>query len=155
MSGARFVVGSVVVLALSLPTVSCGKKKRIHERVNTVARPVIPFALQLGEADERSVVVWVKSSRAQKMVVEWAENERFERAVRKEAALIGDELFAGSLRVEDLPATTSTIWIRAAVIDGVTASEWTYTRWVKPTPGGPLRFHWGGDVAGQGWGSDP
>lgn len=155
MSGARFVVGSVVVLALSLPTVSCGKKKRIHERVNTVSRPVIPFALQLGEADERSVVVWVKSSRAQKMVVEWAENERFERAVRKEAALIGDELFAGSLRVEDLPATTSTIWIRAAVIDGVTASEWTYTRWVKPTPGGPLRFHWGGDVAGQGWGSDP
>lgn len=123
------------------------------------ARPQAQQGIQFGDPVDGRLVVWSRSDRPARMVVEWSLDERFANATRilgPHALEPGD--FTARLDLAGLPAGRE-VFVRASFqgLDHArTLSEPVAGR-VRMPPGGrqPVRFLWGGDTAGQGWGINP
>ncbi|WP_069816997.1 alkaline phosphatase D family protein [Streptomyces sp. TP-A0874] len=123
-------------------------------------RPAARWGAQVGDVTGSSGVVWVRSDRPARMVVETSASDSF-RNVRRH---IGPVLGAGS----DFTGTTS--------LHGLPAGEQVHYRVLLTDPEDPrragepvrgtfrtapadrrtdVRFLWSGDIAGQGWGINP
>ena len=133
-------------------------------------RPQALQGLQLGDPGGGSVVVWSRSDRPARMIVEWSYDEQFKDASR----IIGPH----ALEATDFTARQdisglepgSDVFVRVsfrslnndrAVGEPVTGRLVVPPdelgddyRWHKPARSN-LRFQWGGDTAGQGWGINP
>jgi len=134
-------------------------------------RPQVLQGLQFGDPADGSVVVWSRSDRASRMVVEWSYDEQFSRVRRIagphameitdftarqdiEGLRPGRDVFVRvsfqsltSGRITSEPVTGRLVVPPAPVVDD--EDRW---RWREQTD---LRFVWGGDTAGQGWGINP
>ena len=138
-----------------------------------VAQSERPQALQgltFGDPGNGSVVVWSRSDRAARMIVEWSYDEQFKDAQR----LIGPHAlettdFTARQGLKGLEAG-SDVFVRVffeSLKNDRALSEPVSGRFVVPPD--PLReeghgfgrfqrdvrFVWGGDTAGQGWGINP
>ncbi|MYW32086.1 alkaline phosphatase D family protein, partial [Streptomyces sp. SID2119] len=123
-------------------------------------RPEAAWGVQVGSVTASSALVWVRSDRPARMLVETAATESFRRARRWFGPLIGP----GS----DFTGTTP--------LYGLPAGEQVHYRVTLADPGDPrrtgrpvygtfriaparrrdgVRFLWSGDIAGQGWGINP
>lgn len=122
------------------------------------ARPRLDYGIQFGDVGARQATVWARSDRASRMWVEVADNEGFRRArsLRGPLASAASDYTARL----DLPLTHGPAqrFVRVAFEDARSGirSAWTEGR-LRSAPQGradarPIRFVWGGDVAGQGWG---
>jgi alkaline phosphatase D len=134
------------------------------------ARPRALQGLQFGDPGDGSVVVWSRSDRPSAMRVEWSRDESFADATRLAGPHALPDTDFTVRRVIDGLDPGSDVFVRVtfeALGDTRAVSEAVVGRFVVPPgaparqgrgggrPGGDLRFLWGGDTAGQGWGINP
>ena len=121
-------------------------------------RPEAAWGLQIGDVEAGQATVWSRSDRPSTMHVEWSLDESFRR----------------QHRVRTVPALASTDYTARADLSGLPSDAEVFVRvsftgaGQKPASSRPvvgrfrtaprrsrnIRFLWGGDTAGQGWGID-
>jgi alkaline phosphatase D len=133
-------------------------------------RPQALQGLQIGDPSDGSVMVWSRSDRAARMLVEWSYDERFRHAQRIIGPYALDTSdFTARQDIEGLEAG-SEVFVRVAfqnLNSARTIGEPVTGRFIVPPDErddddrwlrharSDLRFLWGGDTAGQGWGINP
>ncbi|UXY26199.1 alkaline phosphatase D family protein [Streptomyces sp. HUAS TT20] len=123
-------------------------------------RPKAGWGVQTGDVTSDSGLVWVRSDRAARMIVETSATESFRIAHRWHGPLLGpDTDFTGTTRLRGLPPGEQ-IHYRVLLADPDdprrTGEPVTGTfRTVSTHRRDGVRFLWSGDLAGQGWGINP
>ncbi|OIJ66909.1 alkaline phosphatase D family protein [Streptomyces mangrovisoli] len=120
-------------------------------------RPNAGWGVQAGDITQNSGLVWVRSDRPARMVVETAATASFRDARRWRGPLLGaGSDFTGTTRLHGLPAGEQ-IHYRVTLADPDdprrTGEPVTGTfRTAPERRRQDVRFVWSGDLAGQGWG---
>ncbi|GAU71229.1 alkaline phosphatase [Streptomyces sp. NBRC 110611] len=123
-------------------------------------RPGAAWGVQAGDVTTSSGLVWVRSDRPARMVVQTAATESFRHARTWHGPVLGpDTDFTGVTALHGLPAGEQ-IHYRVLLADPDdprrTGEPVPGTFRTAPTGGhADVRFHWSGDLAGQGWGINP
>lgn len=135
------------------------------------ARPVAAQGLQFGDPSGAATIVWSRSDRPSRMIVEWSLDAQFrdlQRIVGPYALPEADYTVRQDLA--GLPGDGREVHVRVlfqGLDNARTLSEPVVGRFRSlPRPHddeapsrrlreGDLRFQWGGDTAGQGWGINP
>ena len=124
------------------------------------ARPQMAHGVQSGDPKTDSAVIWTRSDRPARMWLDWATTANFNNATRVRGPyLLEDSDFTGRLDLVDLPAGQE-IFYRVVLQDlrnERVLSEALPGHLRLPAMAGAkatrdVRFTWGGDTAGQGWG---
>ncbi|MGE3840335.1 MAG: alkaline phosphatase [Vicinamibacterales bacterium] len=122
-------------------------------------RPQTPSGLQIGDVVSDRAIVWSRSDRPARLIVERASTEAFRDAVEIRGPVaheIND--FVTTLDLTGLPADRP-VFIRVTFEDlatGRTRSAPLEGRFrTAPRMARPIRFVWSGDTAGQGYGINP
>ncbi|MEH1962635.1 MAG: alkaline phosphatase D family protein [Nostoc sp.] len=122
-------------------------------------RPGIPYGVASGDICNDSIVIWSRSDRPAKMIVEYSTSESFknvQRVVGPNALKNSD--FTARLYLKNLPPDQKLFY---RVIFQDLDYQGTYSAPVHGTfrtpskSGRDVFFVWGGDTAGQGWGINP
>lgn len=124
-------------------------------------RPQLPSGIQFGDVTDGRAIVWARSDRDARMVVEYDTTERFHHARRVLGPYATVETdYTTRIDLTGLPQGQS-IFVRVSYIDAHNhriQSE-TQVGHFKTAPlwhgDQAVRFHWSGDTAGQGWGINP
>ena len=117
-----------------------------------VSTPELPWGVQSGDVTTNSAVIWCRSDRPARMMVDWALSERFDVVTRIRGPLvsIGGDLI-GKVALSGLPGGTR-IHYRVRFDD----SPWCSGSFgTAPTDARDVLLAWSGDTNGQGWGIDP
>ncbi|MFC9734913.1 alkaline phosphatase D family protein [Streptomyces roseolus] len=123
-------------------------------------RPEARWGVQAGDVTARSGLVWVRSDRPARMIVETSATESFRRVRRHAGPLLGPGTdFTGSTPLHGLPAGEQVHYrvVLADPHDPRRTSE-AVTGTFRTAPErrrDGVRFLWSGDIAGQGWGINP
>lgn len=123
-------------------------------------RPKAGWGVQTGDVTCDSGLVWVRSDRPARMIVETSATESFRNARRRHGPLLGaDTDFTGTTRLRGLPSGEQ-IHYRVLLADpddprrtGEPVTGTFRTASARRRDG--IRFLWSGDLAGQGWGINP
>ncbi|MFI8091622.1 alkaline phosphatase D family protein [Streptomyces sp. NPDC086080] len=123
-------------------------------------RPEAAWGVQTGEVTRDSGLVWVRSDRPARMIVETSATESFRNPRRWRGPLLGPGTdFTGTTRLRGLPSGEQ-IHYRVLLTDpddprrrGEPVAG-TF-RTVPDRRRDGVRFLWSGDLAGQGWGINP
>jgi alkaline phosphatase D len=133
------------------------------------SRPVAAQGVQFGDPSHESVLVWSRSDRPARMIVEWSLEPQFAQATRIVGPYALENTdFTVRQDLSGLPENRE-VFVRVtfqSLHNARALSEAVGGRFVTlPSarddgdygrrggrPGGDLRFVWGGDTAGQGWG---
>src|SRR5262245_33535583 len=115
-------------------------------------RPQMKWGAQIGDIVPGRAIIWAKSDRSARLIVEWDTTERFGNARKvagPTAATATD--FTARIDLTQLPAGQR-IFYRAMFEGGepITGSFRT-----PPDGRSNVRFLWSGDTAGQGFGINP
>jgi alkaline phosphatase D len=120
-------------------------------------RPRLLSGMQFGDVNAGQAIVWSRSDRNAIMVVEYDTTDRFANASRIVGPTATDATdFTSRVDLTGLPAG-QTIFVRVKYVDphnNRIESE-TLNGQFRTAPvdaSKPVRFHWSGDNAGQGWG---
>jgi alkaline phosphatase D len=122
------------------------------------ARPLSSWGLQIGDVLGDRAMVWSRSDRPSRMFVEWSQDDRFRRAttIRGPHALDVTD-YTARVDLANLPAGEE-VFVRVtfeALDSSRVRSEPLLGRFrTAPERRKSVRFLWGGDTAGQGWGID-
>jgi alkaline phosphatase D len=147
------VAGSGLIAACNTLLASPGFPAIIH---SDQMRPAIPYGAQSGDITSDRAIIWSRSDRPARMIVEYATNESFRDALRVSgpAAIEPSDLTA-RVELTNLPAGEQ-IFYRVTfqdLADLKTTSVPVAGRFrTAPVARREVRFAWGGDTAGQGWG---
>ncbi|MFF3500746.1 alkaline phosphatase D family protein [Streptomyces sp. NPDC003247] len=123
-------------------------------------RPAAKWGVQTGDVSAHAGLVWVRSDRPARMIVETAATESFRDARRFHGPLLGAGTdFTGTTQLRGLPAGEQ-VHYRVLLADPDdprrTGEPVTGTfRTASDTRRDGVRFVWSGDLAGQGWGINP
>lgn len=123
-------------------------------------RPGAGWGVQTGDVTCDSGLVWVRSDRPARMIVETSATESFRNPRRWHGPLLGaDTDFTGTTRLRGLPSGEQ-IHYRVLLADphdprrtGEPVTGTFRTASARRRDG--VRFVWSGDLAGQGWGINP
>ncbi|MFD5010398.1 alkaline phosphatase D family protein [Streptomyces chartreusis] len=123
-------------------------------------RPKAGWGVQTGDVTCDSGLVWVRSDRPARMIVETSATESFRTSRRWHGPLLGaDTDFTGTTRLRGLPSGEQ-IHYRVLLADpddprrtGEPVTGTFRTASARRRDG--IRFLWSGDLAGQGWGINP
>ncbi|KPI11125.1 Alkaline phosphatase D-related protein [Actinobacteria bacterium OK074] len=157
LPGRRSVLrGSLVAsAALALPS-----SLRAAPAFALSGRPSAGWGVQAGDVTADSGLIWVRSDRAARMIVETSATESFRNARSWQGPLIGAGTdFTGRTRLHGLPAGEQIHYrVLLADPDDPRRTGEPVTGTFRTTPVGRrrgVRFLWSGDLAGQGWGINP
>jgi alkaline phosphatase D len=120
-------------------------------------RPRLLSGMQFGDVNADQAIVWSRSDRNAIMVVEYDTTDRFANASRIVGPTATDATdFTSRVDLTGLPAG-QTIFVRVKYVDPNNNSIESETlngqfRTAPRDASKPVRFHWSGDNAGQGWG---
>jgi len=148
MNRRSMLAGSVALAgSLALPSIS-----------RAAARPIFTHGVQSGDVSTSSGMIWTRTDRPAKVMMEVATTESFKDA-RKLAALdaLPNSDFAVKRLIEGLPADQDVFYrFTAADLHDIAATSDPITGRFRTAPAGrrSVRFAWSGDTAGQGWGID-
>ena len=125
-------------------------------------RPKIPYGIMSGDINtlhrNSSAVIWSKSDRVSRMVVEYSLDDRFRQVRRVVSEVTGAEQdFTSRVVLPDLVRDQS-IFYRVAFQNPdqpKIQSDWVRGQLQVPGGGKDIVFAWSGDTAGQGWGINP
>ncbi|WP_417687748.1 alkaline phosphatase D family protein [Roseibium sp.] len=122
------------------------------------SRPVVTHGLQSGDVDMNSGMIWARTDRPAKMLVEVDTTGSFETPTRLAPInALPDTDFAAKRLLENLPSDQE-IFYRVAFADlnDVNAISEPMTGRFRTAPASrrSVKFAWSGDTAGQGWGID-
>ncbi|MDZ8053220.1 MAG: alkaline phosphatase D family protein [Aulosira sp. ZfuVER01] len=122
-------------------------------------RPSIPYGIACGDISNDSALIWSRSDRPARMIVEYSTNESFRRVQRVFGPnALEDSDFTARLNLENLPPGQQIFY---RVIFQNLSDPNIYSAPVTGTFRTPAKqrrdifFAWGGDTAGQGWGINP
>ncbi|GAB2580040.1 alkaline phosphatase D family protein [Streptomyces capparidis] len=123
-------------------------------------RPAALWGVRAGDVGATSGLVWVRSDRPARMVVETAATESFRNARRWPGPLLGAGTdFTGTVRLPGLPPGTQVHYrVILADPDDPRRAGQPVTGTFRTAPDrrrDGVRFVWSGDLAGQGWGINP
>ncbi|MEU1015294.1 alkaline phosphatase D family protein [Streptomyces sp. NPDC005898] len=123
-------------------------------------RPEAGWGVRAGDVTAHAGLVWVRSDRPARMIVETAATESFRDARRRHGPLLGpDTDFTGTTRLQGLPAGEQIHYrVLLADPDDPRRTGRPVTGTFRTTPKSRkegVRFLWSGDIAGQGWGINP
>ena len=122
-----------------------------------VSRPATSWGVQSGDVTATSGVVWSRTDRPARMLVEVAATEDFRvRRGRWRVDVGPDTDFTGKVALSGLPAGTELFYrVRFTGDDGHSSEPLVGTLRTAPADRRDVSFSWSGDVAGQGWGINP
>ncbi|MFJ2900398.1 alkaline phosphatase D family protein [Streptomyces sp. NPDC087218] len=123
-------------------------------------RPSATWGVQVGDVTSSSALLWVRSDRPARMVVETSATESFRRARTWHGPLLGPGSdFTGTTPLYGLPPGEQ-VHYRVTLLDpqdprrsGKPVYGTFRTAPARRRDG--VRFLWSGDIAGQGWGINP
>ncbi len=122
-------------------------------------RPQIPYGVQSGDVSGERAIIWSRSDRPARLVVEWATSDSFRdarRVVGPAALAPGD--FTARVDLTDLPLGQQ-IFYRVRFQDLGDGKIWsepvTGSLRTPPASRRTVTFAFSGDEAGQGWGINP
>ncbi|MDQ0785761.1 alkaline phosphatase [Streptomyces sp. B3I8] len=123
-------------------------------------RPASSWGVQAGDVTAHSGLIWARSDRPARMIVETAATESFRDPRRWHGPLIGPGTdLTGTTRLHGLPAGEQIHYrVLLADPDDPRRTGEPVTGTFRTTPAGRrrgVRFLWSGDLAGQGWGINP
>ena len=139
--------GTAFAASLAMPAIS-----------RASSRPVFTHGLQSGDIDTTSGMIWTRTDRPARVMMEVSTTESFADA-RKLAPLnaLPDSDFAIKRLVEGLPSDQDIFYrFTAADLSDVNALSEPLVGQFRTAPMSrrDIRFAWSGDTAGQGWGID-
>ncbi|MBO0726255.1 MAG: alkaline phosphatase D family protein, partial [Blastocatellia bacterium] len=122
-------------------------------------RPQIPFGAQCGDVTANRALIWSRSDRPARMIVEYSTTESFQNARRVVGpAAIEPTDFTARIDLAELPAGQK-IFYRVtfqSLDDAKVFSEPAAgSFFTAPNTKRDVSFVFGGDVCGQGWGINP
>lgn len=154
----RFLGQSAAALSLGAARLALPALAAPAVIASETARPRLDYGIQFGDVGAHGTTVWARSDRTSRMWVEIDRDQRFRRPLR----LCGPWATAASdftarldlpLRPDGQPRHVRVAFEDA---DSGLRSAWSQGRLrAAPDRSRPVRFVWGGDVAGQGWGINP
>jgi alkaline phosphatase D len=120
------------------------------------ARPSVEWGAVVGDVTDGKAIVWSRTDRPARLVVEYATTEAFHDARRVVGpAALEDSDYTAQVELQDLPGGQR-LFYRVRFQDLTDLSAWsTPLPGSFATPPGSARdvsLVWGGDVVGQGWG---
>jgi alkaline phosphatase D len=120
------------------------------------ARPTMPYGVQSGDVTTDRAVVWSRTDRPARMIVEWATDERFRGARRVLGpAALAESDFTARVDLSGLPRGQE-IFYRVSFQDlsdtRVLSAPALGRLRTPPASRRTVRFCFSGDEAGQGWG---
>jgi alkaline phosphatase D len=122
-------------------------------------RPTIPYGVASGDITDNKAIIWSRSDRPAKMIVEYSTSESFRNVKR----ILGPNAlensdFTARLNLSNLPPNQQ-IFYRVIFQDlnnqGIYSAPVNGTFRTPSRYGRDIFFVWGGDTAGQGWGINP
>ncbi len=128
-------------------------------------RPAIPYGVACGDITDDRVIIWSRSDRPAKMLVEYSTSESFrnvQRVVGPNA--LEDSDFTARLNLNNLPPNQQIFYrvifqdldyknTYSAPVTGTFRTPPMYSKYGRY--GRDVFFAWSGDTAGQGWGINP
>ncbi|WP_193197738.1 alkaline phosphatase D family protein [Nostoc sp. MG11] len=122
-------------------------------------RPAIPYGVASGDISNGNIVIWSRSDRPAKMIVEYSTSESFRNVQRVLGPnTLKNSDFTARLHLNNLPPDQQ-IFYRVIFQDlnyqNINSIPVNGTFRTPPTHGRDIFFVWGGDTAGQGWGINP
>jgi alkaline phosphatase D len=123
------------------------------------ARPAVTDGVASGEPSGRSAVVWSRTDRPARLVVEYATTDSFRDARRVAGtAALPETGYTAKAVLTDLPPGQRVVY-RVRFQDLAAPKVWSHPESgsFRTAPGerGDVLFAWSGDTAGQGYGIDP
>ncbi len=159
LTGAGALAGGTI-LTSSLPNVAHAGWKGHAPMIGSSEgeRPALPSGIQFGDVAHGRAIVWGRSDRNARMIVEYDTTDRFHHPLRIEGPYATAETdYTTRIDLADLPPG-QTIFTRVHYVDPHDRrirSE-VHSGQFQTAPHAhrkrPVRFHWSGDNAGQGWG---
>ncbi|MGG2460664.1 alkaline phosphatase D family protein [Streptomyces sp. RGM 3693] len=145
--------------ALALPAVAGAAPAAAAPALVHGGRPSADWGVQAGDVTASSGLVWTRSDRPARMVVQTAATESFRNARTWHGPLLGPGTdFTGVTALHGLPAGEQ-IHYRVLLADPDhperAGEPVTGTFRTAPDRREDIRFLWSGDLAGQGWGINP
>jgi alkaline phosphatase D len=127
--------------------------------VSDKLRPSLPCGVQSGDIADNRAVIWSRSDRPARMIVEYATTESFQNSRRIIGpAAIEPTDFTARVDLADLPAGQR-IFYRVTFQDlndiKLFSEPVAGSFRTAPNTRRDVSFVWGGDVCGQGWGINP
>lgn len=122
-------------------------------------RPAIPYGVASGDIDQHTAMIWSRTNRPGRMLVEYATTDTFKNAKRVAGTTaLAPTDFTARVDLVDLPAGQD-IFYRVAFQDLANPKVFSapVVGQLRTPPAQPrdITFVWGGDTAGQGWGINP
>lgn len=122
------------------------------------ARPSIAWGIQVGDVASDRAIVWSRTDRPARLVVEWSTDGHARNTRRVEGPMALDTSdYTARVDLAGLPEDTE-IQLRVqfeSALSRHTVSETVAGRFrTAPRRSRKIRLLWGGDTAGQGWGID-
>jgi alkaline phosphatase D len=122
-------------------------------------RPSVPYGVATGDVTQGSAVIWSRSDRPSRMIVEYSFNESFRKAQRIAGPLaLESSDYTARINLDDLPDGRRVFYrVRFQDLDNrrVYSEPVVGTFRTAPKQGQNITFVWSGDQAGQGWGINP
>lgn len=122
------------------------------------ARPTFTHGVQSGDVDVSSGMAWTRVDRPAKIGFEWATTESFANPVRLAPLdALPETDFAVKRLIAGLPSDQEIFWRAVATdLSDVNAVSEPIIGHFRTAPASrrSLKFVWGGDTVGQGWGID-
>lgn len=122
-------------------------------------RPAIPYGVASGDIDQHTAMIWSRTNRPGRMLVEYATTDTFKNARHAAGTTaLAPMDFTARVDLADLPAGQD-IFYRVTFQDlanpKVLSAPAIGQFRTPPAQPRDVTFVWGGDTAGQGWGINP
>ena len=123
------------------------------------ARPKLEQGIQIGDVNSHRAIIWSRSDRPARMLVEYDISPNFENPVRLRGPYaLETSDYTARIDMKRLPCNQE-LYVRVQFQDlsnDRIVSEPVVGRFITaPTGRRDIRFLWSGDTAGQGWGINP
>ena len=122
-------------------------------------RPGIPYGVAAGDVTQGNALIWSRSDRPARMILEYSFDESFRRVKRMIGpAALDTSDYTARMNLKGLPDGRQ-VFYRVSFQDlndvSVFSEPVAGSFRTVPKAGKDITFAWGGDTAGQGWGINP